>query len=454
MERISFNDVKGHLNGVTEVYDIMNAIRNSASTQFQDYVPLANADNVTQVGHALMNHKQLQNEFITSLVERIGKVIIRKVSLSNPLGKFKSENMEYGRTIEEIFIDIAEEHLYDPEVAETEVFKREIPNVKTLFHEVNREGFFKQTIQDGNLKRAFVSWDGFGDFVSGIVTAMYNSDEVHEYRYMMLAVDNFYSKGLIRTEKVNPVLDNQSGKDFVKAVRKAVRKMTMPSGSRAYNSMAVHTRANLDRLHLLITADLEAEIDVELLASAFNMDKTNFLGKVTIVDEFASPGLEAVLVDESFFVFHDVLFSMETQRNSQGLYWNYFLHHQQMISTSRFAPSVAFVTNEDVAPITNIIVNPGLVSVMAGKDAKFNAYIRQTDDVKYELTWNVETVGTTTKRQATAIDASGNLHVAENQEGQLRVTASASYTVGEDTEAVTTTVVGESFVNVRPAKGN
>lgn len=451
MERIGYQGVNDSL-GLNQSYDIMNAIRNEASPQFQNYVPLANAQNVAEVGAGLLTNRTLQNEFITALVERIGKVIIRKVTLKNPLSKFKKGSLEYGRTIEEIYTDISEEHLYDPEVAETEVFKREIPDVKTIFHEVNREGFFKQTIQDGNLKRAFTSWNDFGDFVGSIITSMYNSDEVHEYRYMMLAIDNAHSKGLFKVEKVDPVLDATTGRDFVKAVRKAVRKMTMPAGSRGFNSMAVHTRSEVDNLHLFITADLEAEIDVEVLSSAFNMDYTNFLGKITIVDEFASEGLEAVLIDEDALMFYDVNFGLETQRNSQGLYWNYFLHHHQLISVSRFGQAVAFVSNDDAPLVTNVIVDPQEVSVHAGRTVEFNAYVRQIDDVKRDITWNVETYGSVTKRQATQIDSNGVLTVADNQEGQLKVTATVSYDVGEGETTESVDVIGESVVHVKPAK--
>lgn len=452
MQRISYKDVSTSL-GLNNSYDIMNAIRNEASPQFQNYVPLANKENVAEVGAGIIATKALQNEFITALVERIGKVILRRVSLSNPLSKFKKGEMEYGRTIEEIFTDIADEHMYDPEVAESEVFKREVPDVKSLFHEVNREGFFKQTIQDGNLKRAFVSWEEFGDFTASIVAAMYNSDEVHEYRYMMMVVDNFYSKGLFKTEKTNPVIDKTSATDLVKQIRKHARKMTMTAGTRDYNSMAVHTRSEMDRLHLLITADLEAEMDVEVLASAFNMDKTDFLGKVTIVDKFASPGLEAVLIDEDWFMVYDVNLSMEVIRNPQGLYWNYFLHHHQIQSASRFAPAVAFTTDENAAPVTTVILDPQKASIKQGGTMKFNAYVRQTDDVKREIVWDVKTTGSETKRVATTVK-DGELVVADNQEGELMVTATVSYdTEVEDGDGSTTTettdIVGSSIVHVK-----
>lgn len=179
MSRITIQDVNLSL-GLTNSYDIINAIRNSASDNFQRYVPLANMDNVAEVGQGILINQTLQNEFITSLVERIGLVVVKRASLTNHLKKFKKGMMPQGRTIEEIFVDITKEKKYDPENAEETVFKREIPNVKTLFHERNRQGRYDQTIQDESLRSAFVSWGTFENFLSGIISAIYNSAEVNK----------------------------------------------------------------------------------------------------------------------------------------------------------------------------------------------------------------------------------------------------------------------------------
>ena len=155
--RITIQDVKTNL-GVTNTYDIVNAIRNSQGDTFQNYVPLANAENIAEVGAGILINQTLQNDFITSLVDRIGLVVVKQASLNNQLKKFKKGKMPMGRTIEEIFVDITKEKMYDPVEAEEKVFQREIPNVKTLFHERNRQSFYHQTIQDDSLKTAFVSW--------------------------------------------------------------------------------------------------------------------------------------------------------------------------------------------------------------------------------------------------------------------------------------------------------
>jgi hypothetical protein len=112
-------------------------------------------------------------------------------------------------------------------------------------------------------------------------------------------------------------------------------------GTRDYNSLAVHTTSSMDDLHLIITADLNASLDVDVLAKAFNMSYTDFLGNVTIIDNFGTDGLEAVLIDKSFFMVYDNDLSMETVRNAKGKYWNHFYHVWQTYSVSRFAPAVA-----------------------------------------------------------------------------------------------------------------
>lgn len=441
MARITVKDFKTSL-GITNTYDIVNAIRNSASDNFQRYVPLANDSNIAEVGQGILINQQLQNEFITSLVERIGLVVIRNVSLNNPLKKFKKGLMPQGRTIEEIFVDITNEKKYDAEDAEQTVFKRTIPNVKTLFHERNRQGYYEQTIQDDSLKSAFVSWGNFESFISRVISAIYNSAEVDEYRYMMLLADNYYSKGLFKVEKVTKPDSETTAREFVKKVRATATKMTLPFGSRDYNSLAVHTRSDLDDLHLIISADLEATLDVDVLAKAFNMDKTTFLGHVTVIDGFASEGLEAILVDKEWYMVYDTLQKMETIRNPKGLYWNYFYHVWQVLSVSRFANAVAFVSG-DVAKVTQVIVDPVIASVKQGNKHQFNAFIRQTDNKVYTPEWTVVGTGTTEVKSGTTIDTKGVLTVDATQTGELKVVATVTFDTSKK-------CVGESIVTVIP----
>lgn len=439
MSRITIKEVKTSL-GIKETYDIVNAIRNSSGDQFQQYVPLAGVDNIAEVGAGILINQTIQNEFIVSLVNRIGLVVVKSVSLQNPLKKFKKGAMTLGTTIEEIFTDITKSKKYDPENAEATVFKRTIPNVKTLFHERNRQDFYEQTIQDESLRAAFVSWNNFDSFVSSIINAIYNSAEVDEFLYMKLLIDNYYSKGLFKVVPVTKPNSEATAKELIKKLRATATKMTLPMGTRDFNSLAVHTRTDWSDLHLIIDADLQAEVDVEVLARAFNMDKADFIGNVTIIDGFASTGLEAVLVDLEWFMVYDNLMKMETIRNPKGLYWNYFYHVWQTLSVSRFANAVAFVSGT-IPAVTQVIVSPTIASVKAGNTFKFDSVVRQTDTVSYTPVWSVVGSGGTVLKATTKIAADGVLTVAADQTGELLVKATVTF----DTDK---TAVGESIVTI------
>lgn len=453
MPRITLSDVQKNL-GNAEIYDIVNAIRNS-DPNFREYVPLADANNVAEIGQAIMIHQTTQNAFLVNLIDRIAFTFVRNVSLQNPLAKFKKGRVDLGKVIQEIFVDLTHEKKYDPEDAEDTVFKREIPNVKSLYHERNRRGRYDQTIQEEDLQTAFTSWNDFGQFVAGIINAIYNSAEVDEYKYMKLMIDNAYSKGQMTVIPVPEPDQETLAKEFIKKVRATYTKLTLPMGSRDYNALAVHTRSYEDGLHLFIDADLLATTDVDVLASAFNMDKANFKGNVTVIDGLASEGLQAVLVDEAWFQVYDNHVAMRTIYNPKGLYWNYFYHVWQTLSTSRFMNAVAFVSG-DVEPVTQAIINPPILSIKQGKDFKYEKFVRLSD-LEYEVadelpadggkfyteTWNVTSLHSD-PLTGTSIDEGGNLTVGADQTGTLKVT----YTVTFSHDGEEKSHTGESLVTV------
>jgi len=459
--RITIKNVKESL-GVSETWDIANAIRNSNPT-VKAYTPLAHAGNVAEFGAGLSLHQSTLNDFVNSLVDRISLVVIRSVSLSNPLGKFKKGTIPMGKTIEEIFVDLAKEQKYDPEDAENTVFKQNMPAVKTLFHERNRQSHYPYTIRDESLQAAFISWGDFERFVGQIINSIYNSAEVDEYKYMTLLIDNYYARGNFKVVKIDPpTASTTAATEFVKKARATATKMTLPQGSRDFNALAVHTRTDMEDLHILIDADLEAELDVEVLSKAFNMDKATYMGQRTLVDGFASTGLQAVLIDENLYMVYDNLLKLETIRNPKGLYWNGFYHVWQTLSMSKFANAVAFVSGE-VDPVTQVITTPAISNVKQGNELELTAYVRKADESFEEvIQWEVVTNGSTggsvvTGTTITPLSGNANkarLVVANNQQAELLVRAIDEI---PDTDAAVAgtmkQVIGESVITITPSEG-
>jgi len=183
------------------------------------------------------------------------------------------------------------------------------------------------------------------------------------------------------------------------------------------------------------------------------MDRATFLGNITIIDNFASAGLEAVLIDKDWYMVYDNLIKMETIRNPEGLYWNYFYHVWQVLSVSRFANAVAFVSG-DVPLVTQVIVDPTILAIRAGKEFTFTAYVRATDKVSRDTVWTVGPTTGSSLLAGTTIDVNGKLIISTEQLGELIVRATVSYDTGEfeadGTTPIMSDVVGESIVTVTP----
>ena len=163
--------------------DVLNAIRNSASNNYRDYVPYAtpDAESIKGIGNIIMQYPALQNEFLSALVNRIGLVIITSRMYSNPWTMFKKGIMELGDSVEEIFVNIAKPFQYDPAVAEDTVFKRQIPDVRAAFHIRNYQKYYKATVSQDQLRTAFLSWDGITDLIARIVDSMYTGANYDEF---------------------------------------------------------------------------------------------------------------------------------------------------------------------------------------------------------------------------------------------------------------------------------
>lgn len=425
MAKISMNEVNGLL-GSESTADTLNLIRNELGGTYAMAVPVATERNIGEVGIGINSLPEHRNSFLTQLVDRIGLVVIKHKSMNNPLGKFKRGTMPLGYTIEEIYTDITKAKKFDPTDAESTLYKRELPDTKVFFHQRNREEFYEQTISQAELKSAFVSYANLDNFVTGIFEALYNSAELDEYLWMRKLIDQYYEKGFFHHVKVAVPNTTENSRQFVKQLRAMVRKVTLGMGSRKYNHTGVHTRSEMEGLHLFITADTEAEIDVDVLAVAFNMNKTDFLSKVTVIDEFADPEIQAVLVDEDWFMCYDNNIEMTNVYNPKGLYWTYFYHVWQTLSCSTLENAVVFSTAD--TPTDPLVIDPKTASVKKGETKQFTSSVPGS-------TFSITTTGIDA---GTTISGTGLLTVSAS-ETKTSITVKAEKDGKSDTAVVTVT---------------
>lgn len=441
--------------------EVLNAIRNSATQNFKDFVPVAqaNAESIKEIGSIIMQYPALQNEFLTSIVNRIGRVIVTSKSYVNPWAMFKKGLLEFGETTEEIFVNLAKPFLFDPAVAETNIFKREIPDVKAAFHVMNYQTYYKDTISNDQLRQAFLSWQGITDLISKIVDSMYTAANYDEFMVMKYLLAKHLLDGHLYPVTV-PAATAENAKTIVSVFKGTSNKLEFQSTK--YNLVGVSTHSLKKDQFLLIDSDFDAVMDVNVLASAFNLSKAEFMGHRVLVDSFgaidndrlailfakspdyvpltdtqkaALDAIPAVIVDRDFFMVFDNFYNFTQQYNGEGLYWQYWYHVWKTFSISPFANTTVFIPGTPT--VTSVTVSPATATVSKGQNASFSAAVVTTNFASKAVNW---TIGS----EISKIDNSGNLYVsADETAATITVTATSVFDATK-TGTATVTVPGNT----------
>jgi hypothetical protein len=327
---------------VADNISILNTIWTNASTNYQDRIPQATRDNIQAVGNAILNYAAAKNEFLDALVNKIALQLVSSKMAKNKLAEFKQGKIEYGSDIEEIFTNIAQAQSFDVPKAEAEVFKRKQPDVRAMFHRVNRQDVYKVTIEEGQIKRAFYSSDGLGKVVASIINSLYSGDNYDEYVLMkQLIADYWTNVNQAKVIQTPQVTDKDSALEFFRSVRQASLDFTFMSNH--YNPQGVLQSSAPEEQVLLLHKNASTFLDTDLLAWVFNRENIEMQSKVVILDDFGTlANTQAALVDKRWFMVFDNLFETRNLYNPEGMYYNYWLHHHQTLSTSQFHNAIAF----------------------------------------------------------------------------------------------------------------
>lgn len=348
--------------------DILNVIRQNASYEYQSEVPaVTTAADIPKVGEIIYGTPAFANQFLNALVNRIASVVVQSATFNNPYAHLKKGYLEFGESVEDIFVSIANVVEYDPEKAAAREFKRTFPDVKSAFHTMNWRVMYPITIQDEDLKMAFLSVQGVQDLIAKIVDSVYTAAEYDEFLLFKYLLIKAISKGRFFPVSIG---DGTSPTQAAKAFRGYSNMLTFMKSD--YNSAGVKTTTPKSRQCIFMDAMFNAEYDVDVLSAAFNMEKADFMGRLHLIDDWTSfdndrfeviransDGLEevtadelelmenvkAVIVDEKWFQVYDNNNKFTEKYVASGLYWQYFYHVWKTISSSPFSNAICFVTS-------------------------------------------------------------------------------------------------------------
>lgn len=451
--------------------DVVNSIRSEVGGTFADQVPAAINEGqvlsdgtvatremalgtLRQIGDVITTFQPLANAFLSALVNRVGRVIINSKMYSNPWAGFKRGLLEYGETIEELFVNIVQAQDFDPETAENEVFKRKIPDVRSAFHTMNYQKFYKTTVSNDQLRQAFLSFEGISDLIGKITEALYTAANYDEYLVMKYMLCYAMEHGAFHPVTIaQPTAANSNS--VVTTLKATSEKLQFLSAD--YNQAGVYNHTPKGDQYFIMTADFSSIVDVETMARAFNIDKVTLMGHTVIIDQFTFTTSETarlkellgtqytalttsifadvpcVCVDRDFFMIFDNFQNMTEQYNGEGLYWNYWLHQWKTFSTSPFANAVIFT--DETPAVSAVAVTPSALTMGKGTSTQFTATVTNAGFASTGVTWSVSGQRSTNTR----IDGQGRLYIAQDESAKtITVTATSVFDTGKSNSATVT----------------
>lgn len=382
--------------------DIINTIRANASAEYQQYVPrVTEATDIPKVGEVLYGYPALANQFINALVNRIALVRVNSATFNNDYAELKKGYLEFGETVEEVFVNIAKAREFSAEKAADREFKRTLPDVRSAFHTMNYKVQYPITIQDEDLRMAFLSINGVQDLIAKIVNSIYVAEQYDEFLLFKYLLIKAVAHG--KTYAVTAGAAT-AYTDWAASFRSVSNKLTFMSKN--YNAEGVTTVSPKSDQYIFMDSDFNAKFDVNVLASAFNMEKADFMGKLKLIDDFNTfdnerfadimagsdmiepvtaselskmANVHAIIVDREWFQIYDNNNKFTEDYVAAGMYWNYFYNVWKTVSWSPFSNIVTFVS-QDATPTVPATVTAEIASIEDYEGGKIITLLTDADN--------------------------------------------------------------------------
>lgn len=461
--------------------DFLNALKAEQDMTYRSRVPDADKGNMKDMLQFFSQNRPFWNEFMDALVNRIGAVIAHSQMWDgNPFVEFKRGLMQYGDTIEEVQTGLINAHVYDPdeEQMERSLFGTHPIPAQSAFHKIDRQDVYEFTLNENLLRRAFLEPGGLSSFVTNMMAAPTTSDRWDEFLQIcsLFAYYESYCGGFFHVKVADPSKDTsgtgQAAKDLLKRIRTLNDLIRFPTTK--YNAAHMPSFANPGDMIFITSPEVQAAIDVDALAGAFNVDRAEVPNRVITIprDKFGLDYGVGLLTTKDFFVLADTLVETASMVNPRKLATQYFLHHWEIISVSKFVPAILFNTTKDddfivaFTPPTKVTI--GAITDMNGNaisatSVPNNSYSHlavavTTADGSGDgvgIDWSVS--GNTDPR--TKISNYGDLYIGPNEKGvsgKLTITATAvgvNPADGTNYSSISGTTQVTAVVTVAPADG-
>lgn len=287
------------------------------------------------------------NEFLNALFNKVIYQSVDRMEFTNPFKKYDSYPINYGDTIENIYVELPSGYQYDRDA--TNPFERVNPQVKALYATLNYQMQYETTIYDADLRKAVFSEYGFMNLIDAILGALGTSKTIDEYYATLTMLNNpdIMAKGIETIEIASGTTQEESAKTITQKIVDVVGSFQLPS--KANNKAEVKTLTPLDRCLLIIKREVLDKINLDYLAGVYNLSKVDLINNIIKVDTFQTEqqvdggtsklvgdDIDFMILDTRGFDNHVSLEDGGMIYNPKGKYTNHFYNLWKIISFKYF----------------------------------------------------------------------------------------------------------------------
>lgn len=332
---------------------------------YHQYIPVATeSSSISDFGIPILDpsNTAVLNDFV-GLLKKVVYTAVYSKTFNSPLAQLEGESMPLGQFVEEAYINPIKARGFNVNDF-AGLLEKYSAEVATEYLTVNSDLQYCVTITREKLRNAFVSWDNLEAFITGMSNALYNGAYITRYNQTKGLPLAAFKKGAVKYEVITEPTNEATAKALVRKMRADYSKMQIPSTKfnawqdvKGEGAFALKTWTNPEDFVVLISADVEALVDVEVLAAAFNMSKADFLGRVIVVDDFSQYDddgqvavdgsmIKAMICDRAWFKIKTQDFAMEDFRNPNNRTYQLYLNDTRMVNYSLFANAKIYTTAE------------------------------------------------------------------------------------------------------------
>lgn len=428
---------------------------------------------IRPIGQLIVNNQRYKNAFL-NVINVIGLTVIDRNTWENPWEEFTNRGrLNYGQTVREIFVDIADVFDYNTYATDVDHFlENVVPNVYEYLHELNFQKFYKTTTSDEQITMAFNSEDGLFELIDRIAFSLYEG-----YKYDKYIVDKYQlCRRIVDGTLTSVYIDDYATLTSRERVAK-IKNVSNLMGFRSpnYNPAGVRVATSYDNQRLIMNTDFYADFTTSVLSTSFFINEADFKTKMALADGFgnhdtarlvevlgdqyvpftsgelaALARIPAVLIDDEFF--QDYFYSFDNNAetrsteffNPETLKTNHWLHVWMVLSTSPFKNGA--VITQDQPAVTSVVVSPLTATLSQGSELQMKATATTTGFANKAVVWSVSTATgvsideKTGLLKATSSASTGNVTVTATSVFDSSVTGTATITIGSSVEPSITSV--------------